>query len=82
MENKLIFEEYLLILKSTVEVYVHGTQESANSDVRNILKESLNNILRMQGDTYNLMADNNWYQVDNISLDNINKSLNKLENQN
>ena len=34
MDSQLIMENYLLILKSTMEVYVHGTLESSNPDVR------------------------------------------------
>ena len=45
MDNKLIFENYLLVLKSTVEVYIHGTLESSNQDVRSNLKNNLNGIL-------------------------------------
>ena len=82
MDNRLIFENYLLILKSTVEVYVHGTLESANLYVKNILKNSLDNIMSMQADTYKLMQDNNWYQISNVNYSIINETLNKLENQN
>ena len=46
MTDKLLLESYLLILKSTVEVYVHGTLESSNKNVHNLLNKSLNgNIL-------------------------------------
>ncbi len=40
MLDKIIVENYLLVLKSTVEVYVHGTLESSNDDIRNLLKNS------------------------------------------
>ena len=53
MDNKLIFENYLLVLKSTVEVYVHGTLESSNEHVRIILKEILNETMTNQALTYN-----------------------------
>ena len=82
MDNRLIFENYLLILKSTVEVYVHGTLESSNDGVRSTLKESLNTIMTMQANTYNLMMQNSWYQKNNINSDNILKTLNKLESNN
>ena len=38
MNANLIMENYLLVLKSTVEVFVHGTLESSNPDVRELLK--------------------------------------------
>ena len=82
MDNKMIFENYLLVLKSTVEVFVHGTLESSNSDVREILKNGLDNIMMMQASTYDLMKNNNWYQMANIDAKTIKDTLTKLENQN
>ena len=82
MDNKLVFENYLLVLKSTVEVYVHGTLESSNEKVRNTLKNGLDNIMLMQANTYDLMKQNNWYQVNNVDNNIINQTLNKVENQN
>ena len=79
MDNRLMFENYLLVLKSTVEVYVHGTLESSNEMVRETLKDALNNIMSMQANTYDLMKQNNWYQTNNISTNEINNTLNKLE---
>ena len=38
MTDKLLMENYLMILKSTVEVYVHGTLESSNDSIRNLLQ--------------------------------------------
>ena len=80
MDNKLIFENYLLVLKSTVEVYVHGTLESSNEQVRMILKENLNETMTNQALTFNLMKDNNWYQIENITKNEITNTLNKLVN--
>lgn len=79
MNDRLIMENYLLVLKSTVEVYVHGTLESSNSDVRELLKKNLNNTLSSQADTYDLMANNNWYHVENLDSSKINNTLNKLQ---
>ena len=78
MDNKTIFENYLLILKSTVEVYVHGTLESSNEDVRMILKKGLNETMTNQALTYELMKDNNWYSKENIDSNKIMNVLNKL----
>ena len=80
MDNKLIFENYLLVLKSTVEVYVHGTLESSNEQVRMVLKENLNETMTNQALTFNLMKDNNWYQIENIAKKEITNTLNKLVN--
>ena len=82
MNNQILFENYLLILKSTVEVYVHGTLESSNERVHNILKDSLNQILLYQHQTYNLMEENGWYPKENIDSNKISETINKLINKN
>ncbi len=41
MNDQIIMDNYLLVLKSTVEVYVHGTLESSNEEVRSTLKNCL-----------------------------------------
>ena len=78
MDNNLVMENYLLVLKSTVEVYVHGTLESSNNGVRKNLKDSLSDILTSQADTYDLMTKYGWYKVDNIKPKEIDKTIKKL----
>lgn len=80
MDNRLIMENYLLVLKSTVEVYVHGTLESSNKNVRDNLKTSLEEILTHQANTYNLMTKYGWYTINNVDTSIINETLNKLNN--
>ncbi|MBR2712391.1 MAG: spore coat protein [Bacilli bacterium] len=77
--NKLLLENYLLVLKSTVEVYIHGTLESSNKKVRDTLKEGLDETLKHQNNTYNKMTEHGFYKVNNIKLQEINKTLNKLK---
>ena len=81
MNNQVIMDNYLLILKSTVEVYVHGTLESSNEDIRSILKEGLDETMQNQADTYDKMTEYGWYNVENVESNAINKVVNKL-NQN
>ena len=78
--NKLLLENYLLVLKSTVEVYIHGTLESSNKKVRDTLKDGLDETLKHQNNTYNKMTEYGFYKVNNIKLQEINKTLNKLKN--
>lgn len=78
--NRLAMENYLLVIKSTVEVYVHGTLESSNSDIKQLLKDILNDTLTHQEDTYNMMSKYGWYQTNNVDTDTIKQTLNKLQN--
>ena len=80
MNDKLIMENYLLVLKSTVEVYVHGTLESSNKNVRDNLKTSLEETLTHQANTYDLMTKYGWYTINNVENSTINETLNKLNN--
>ena len=82
MNDQLLMDNYLLILKSTVEVYVHGTLESSNTDVRTTLKDNLNEILTSQANTYDLMTEYGWYPVQNVEKNVINQTLTKLNQKN
>ena len=77
--DKIFLDSYLLLLKSTVEVYVHGTLESSNKKVRNLLKSSLDDTMSMQYNTYNEMTDYGFYKIQNIDKSIICKTINKLE---
>ena len=79
MNDQMLLDSYLLLLKSTVEVYVHGTLESSNIKVRNLLKSSLDETLSMQEKTYDKMTEYGWYKIKNIDNDTICKTLNKIE---
>ena len=78
MSDKLLMENYLLILKSTIEVYIHGTLESSNREIRKLLKKNLDNTITSQENTFNIMKDFNFYKIENISKEKINNNLNKL----
>ena len=82
MNDKLIMENYLLVLKSTIEVYVHGTLESSNQDIRNLLKSGLDTTLKHQADTYDEMTNFGWYKINNVGSGTVKKTLNKVESSN
>jgi spore coat protein CotF len=77
MNDKLIMENYLLVLKSTVEVYVHGTLESSNNDIRKLLKGCLDETMKHQANTYDEMTNYNWYTVNNVGSGTIKKTYNQ-----
>lgn len=82
MNDKLIMENYLLILKSTVEVYVHGTLESSNEDSRSALKKCLDDIMQSQADTYGEMTKYGWYTINNVEANKIETMVSKLQSKN
>ena len=82
MNDKLFMENYLLILKSTVEVFVHGTLESSNNDIRLLLKGGLDDIMTSQANTYDEMTKYGWYTINNVENTTINEALTKVKNSN
>ena len=82
MNDQIRMDNYLLILKSTVEVYVHGTLESSNQDIRSLLKNCLNDTMSSQARTYDEMTKYGWYKVNNIESTTINQTLNKVKGNN
>lgn len=79
MSDQVLLTNYLILLKGTVEVYIHGTLESSNEDTRKVLKNCLDNTIEMQGNTYLEMADYGYYEINNISENGIKKVVKKLE---
>ncbi len=82
MNDKLIMENYLLVLKSTIEVYIHGTLESSNQDIRNLLKSGLDDTLKHQADTYDEMTEYGWYTINNVGSGTVKKTYNKVTSSN
>ena len=80
MSDQLLMDNYLLVLKSTIEVYIHGTLESSNEDIRNILKKSLENTLEHQANTYDEMTKYGWYTIKNVEQTTIKETLSNITN--
>ena len=78
MNDKLIMENYLLVLKSTIEVYIHGTLESSNELVRDTLKLGLDETIKHQANTYNEMTKYGWYIINNIKKNIIKETINTI----
>ncbi len=81
-KDQLLMENYLLLLKSTVEVYVHGTLESSNVDMRSLLKRGLDETMKHQANTYDEMTKYGWYTINNIESKSVKKTLKTIESKN
>ena len=81
MSDQVIMDNYLLVLKSCVEVYVHGTLESSNESVKSLLKKSLNEILDCQKNTYSLMTKYGWYKINNVGSNIVQDTLEKCKSK-
>lgn len=78
MDDKLLFENMLLILKSNMEVYNHGTLESCNQDVRETIRYGLDTTLKLQQELFDEMSLNGWYQISNVDSKKICQTYNKV----
>ena len=81
MSEEMLMINYLSLLKSNVEVYVHGTIESSHNNIRNILKEGLDDTLDSQKRIYDLLVQCDYYIVEDINKSDIKKSYDKLMNK-
>ena len=79
MNDQVLMDKYLLLLKSTVEVYVHGTLESSNQKVRSLLKTCLDETMNSQALTYDEMTKYGWYNINNVDSNVIKQILTKLQ---
>ncbi len=82
MNDQLLMDNYLLILKSTIEVYVHGTLESSNEIVRELLSCGLDETLKHQARVYDEMTNYGWYNVSSVDKKCIKQLLDKINNSN
>lgn len=81
MNDQLLMNNYLMVLKSTIEVYIHGTLESSNEDVRKALKQGLDETIKHQSRTYDEMTNYGWYKIENVNSQTINKAYKKVCNK-
>ncbi len=81
MNDQLLMDNYLLILKSTIEVYVHGTLESSNPDIRSLLKFGLDETIKHQASTYDKMTEHGWYTISNVDAKTIKQTLKCIQNK-
>lgn len=79
MNDKLLMDNYLMILKSTVEVYVHGTLESSNENIRELLKLGLDETMKHQSRTYDKMTTYGWYTIENVDTKAIKQTYKKVQ---
>lgn len=79
MNDQQLMDNYLLLLKSCVEVYVHGTLESSNPDIRDLLKFGLDETMKHQASSYDEMTNCGWYTINNVKVSDITKVLNSVQ---
>ncbi len=82
MNDQILMENILLILKCNMEVYVHGTLEASNKQVHETLHYGLEETLKLQHNLYQKMTEYGWYTVSNVSAKTIQDTVKKLKKKN
>lgn len=63
MEDKILMENELLVIKGVCDLYLHGTIESSTAEVHEAFKCALNESLNIQNKIFNLMSEKGWYNI-------------------
>lgn len=82
MEDRDLMEKELLIIKGVCDLYLHGTIESSTAEVHCAFKEALNESLDIQNKIYNLMAERDWYKMENAEQTKIDNAKQKYSTNN
>ena len=61
MNDQEIMENLLLTAKGAVDLYMHGSVESATPQVHQAFNTALNDAITMQSGIYTAMANHGWY---------------------
>jgi spore coat protein CotF len=61
MGDREIMENLLLNLKGECDLLMHGAVESATPDVHSQFMSALNEVISLQNQVYNKMAEKGWY---------------------
>lgn len=73
MQDQSIMENLLLTTKGACDLYMHGTIESATSNVHQAFDCALGETLDMQDSIYKAMEQRGWYQGEQAQSQEINK---------
>jgi len=63
MNEKMVTESVLSLLKGEADLHLHGTIESSTLNVRAAYENSLNDVLAMQKEVYSAMSQKGWYPM-------------------
>lgn len=79
MEEKYIMENVLTLTKSSIVLCLNGAIEASNERVLKLFKNSLNTLLSLQEELYNVLVNKSIYFIKNAKSSDIAKLLTKLK---
>ena len=78
MDDKTTMENLLNTTKGVCDLYMHGTIESATTNIRQTFDSALKETLCMQNEIYKKMAAKGWYPAEQAEQRSITKVKNKF----
>ena len=77
MDDKTMLEGILWDLKVLGDLCLHGCIESGNANVHSCFVKSLDEVLSLQYDLFKEMSEMGMYNITNVEVSKLNKSLSK-----
>lgn len=77
MNDKELFEDLLLTVKSGSDLLLHGTIESSTQNVHCAFDTALNDTLKMQNEIYGKMSGRGWYPSEQADVNKITQAKQK-----
>lgn len=79
--EKCLYENILTLTKSLTTLYLNGTIESSNEDVRKVFDNGLAENLKLQDELYQAMKEDEFYTVQNEKESDVKKVFDKLNKE-
>ena len=78
MDDRNLMENLLMLEKGACDLFMHGTIESASSNVHRTFNKSLNDSLCMQDSIYSKMQEKGWYPTEQVEQNKLNSVKQKF----
>lgn len=79
MDDKMLMEGLLVSAKSAAELYLHGSIEASDKNVKTVFTQALNEALKMQTDIYDMMSQKGWYPQTTVEQQKIQQVAQKYQ---
>lgn len=81
MNDKELFEDLLLTVKSGSDLLLHGTIESSTQNVHSAFDKALSDTLNIQNEIYSKMTQKGWYPTEQADQNKVNQIKQNFSNQ-
>lgn len=81
MNDKELFQDLLLTVKSGSDLLLHGTIESSTQNIHSTFDKALNDTLKIQNEIYSKMTQKGWYPTEQADQNKVNQIKQNFSNQ-